>query len=298
MKNKELKKILVFLQLKNNQFFKELEEFGQHLSTSFEPLEPVFKYDLSLFREEMIHNIANEEQSNVSIYYKNLIGEFLSDNYVISVNGFHASNYFLNYESRKSFLKEYYRNNPDNGLGEGELDFIKICFEGFLYSYSAVIEEVIKTIESNISMISVNINQGSGEKQEKSNANEISVIYKLSEEEIGKIITKYTEHLSGVNTSQAQIMEQDEYVRLVESLKDLIKNNNRDEKLKPFNLIGISQGSIRYTLYQIHRDIFTTKRIKDDFIQFLLNAFPGLTGDSDFKTLKTKFSSRPKKYLF
>lgn len=293
MKNKELKKILVFLQLKNNQFFKELEEFGQHLSTSFEPLEPVFKYDLSLFREEMIHNIANEEQSNVSIYYKNLIGEFLSDNYVISVNGFHANNSFIYYESREGFLNEYYMNNPDNGLGEGELDFIKICFEGFLYSYSTVIDEVIKTIESNIPMISLNINQGSGEKHEKSIASESSKRDKLSDEEIDQIITKHTKYLSGVNRLQVPIMEQNEYMRLVESIKDLIKNDKPDEKLKPFNLNGITQLSIKYTLYQIHKDIFS-KWEKDNFILFLMKAFPKLTEGSTFKTLKTKFSASPK----
>ncbi len=296
MKNKELKKILIFLQQKKAQFHCDIEEFTEHPSASMEPPQPIFFYDLVLYREEVIKNTIFEEPFKIIRYYSKILDELRGDNYIIPLNEFLFSNSPQLFIDRESYLDEFYLNNPDSQHGEGEVEYIRICFAGFVQSYSTFLEEVINTIESNIPGMTQSVHSEKFVNAELSNESKSSHLTKISDEEISQFISKCICHLNGVNHFKGQIMENGEYERLHNALISLVKFKDFNADLLPFNLKGISQGSIRYTLYEIHKGMFPTRSINDIFILFLMKAFPELTKDSVFNTHKTKFSTKPKGY--
>ena len=106
---------------------------------------------------------------------------------------------------------------------------------------------------------------------------------------------KYLHFLSGNNPQQNKIMQENEYTRLLMYVDHLIETGNVPDNIRQIPQTGVSTGMIRYTFYLIHKELYTTRPIKDPWIDFLLAVFTQFK-DSTHSTTKTKFSVKPSNY--
>jgi hypothetical protein len=106
---------------------------------------------------------------------------------------------------------------------------------------------------------------------------------------------KLIDFLSGLNPQKEKIMQGEDFDRLKEYTTYLIEHEAVPPNIKPIPQINISNGHIRYTYYRIHKEIYTTRHIKQCFILFLHTVFSQFGGTEE-STTKTKFSTPPKSY--
>ncbi len=64
---------------------------------------------------------------------------------------------------------------------------------------------------------------------------------------------------------------------------------------KAISQIGLDNNFIRYTFYKLHEQLYTTKKIKTAWIDFL-HAFFAQFNNTAKSTTKAKFSEMPKSY--
>lgn len=100
---------------------------------------------------------------------------------------------------------------------------------------------------------------------------------------------------SGNNPQQDKIMKDDDYNRLLQMVDFLIENEKLPDKINKISQINISTGMIRYTFYLIHKELYTTKNIKPEWIDFLHAVFEQFK-NIEWNTTKTKFSVKPSSY--
>ena len=109
------------------------------------------------------------------------------------------------------------------------------------------------------------------------------------------IARKYLHFMSGNNPQQNKIMTEDDYNRMLRYVDDLIETGQVPDTIKPIPQTGVSTGMIRYTFYLIHKELYTTRPIRDPWIDFLLAVFTQFK-DSTHATTKTTFSTKPPNY--
>jgi len=112
----------------------------------------------------------------------------------------------------------------------------------------------------------------------------------LTEEQ--KAIYKHIEHLKGVNHSKDKIMSDANFERLLNDLYYLVEKDSLPTFEKPLPQIGVSNNSLIYTFRLIHKELFTTKKIRESFIYFLQKYFSQL---SEIEQMKVAFSKKPPK---
>jgi hypothetical protein len=111
-----------------------------------------------------------------------------------------------------------------------------------------------------------------------------------------KIIYNHIEHLKGDNQNREKIMTDENFNQLFNDLCYLVENNEVPEIKKPLSQIGVSNQSIIYTVRLIHKDLFTTTKIRPSFIEFLQKYFQQLC---NMENMQVAFSKRPpKKYPY
>jgi len=113
--------------------------------------------------------------------------------------------------------------------------------------------------------------------------------------EMKKVAEKYLAYLQGNNLQKTQIMQGNEYDRLLEYTFHLIEFETLPKNIKKISQLNIPSGYIRYTYYLIHKELYTTKAIKTQWIDFLQQVFFEFK-DTDWQTIKTKFSTQPNLY--
>ncbi|MBY0425203.1 MAG: hypothetical protein K2Q22_06170 [Cytophagales bacterium] len=113
--------------------------------------------------------------------------------------------------------------------------------------------------------------------------------------EMKKVAEKYLAYLHGNNLQKTKIMQNNDYERLLEYTFHLIENETLPENIKKISQLNIPSGYIRYTYYLIHKELYTTKAIKTQWIDFLQQVFVEFK-DTDWQTIKTKFSTKPNLY--
>jgi hypothetical protein len=108
------------------------------------------------------------------------------------------------------------------------------------------------------------------------------------------------EHLGYLTTSIPKgeiIMTNEEYTRLKNYISLLVINEEVPFVEYSFQKLNVSDQTIIYSFYLLHKELFGTKPIKDFFIDFLLETFTQLQ-EYTASTLKTKFSVKPKRYPY
>ena len=116
-------------------------------------------------------------------------------------------------------------------------------------------------------------------------------------EEVEKIIDDNISYLKSKNFNGELIMTDDNYVRLKEYVTVMIINEEVPVIESPFNTPSVSNQTIIYSFYKIHKQLFGTKIIRDYFIDFLKAVFSQLHSYAN-STIKTKFSVKPKRFPY
>lgn len=117
-----------------------------------------------------------------------------------------------------------------------------------------------------------------------------------SQEGDREIILKHIKHLKGLNSFKVKIMTDKEFERLFSDLCYLVENDELPSFDAPMRQIGVTNASLIYTFREIHKEIFTTKKIKDSFIEFLEKYFAQL---ANYESMRVAFSKKkPKLYPF
>ncbi len=106
---------------------------------------------------------------------------------------------------------------------------------------------------------------------------------------------EFLKHFSGHNVQQQKIMRDADYNRLLQYTFHLIEHQKLPKDIKQIPTIGLSGNHIRYTYYQMHKAFYGTNEIKAIWIDFLQQVFQQLSSQ-DWRTLKTKFSTKLAKY--
>ena len=103
---------------------------------------------------------------------------------------------------------------------------------------------------------------------------------------------KIFELLKGDNPIGQKILSGEDYSKLEQAFEYLIKNEATSKEVSPISQVFIPMGHIRYLFYLIHKELYSTKRIKECFIDFLHSTFTCFEGPTP-KTTRTKFSVKP-----
>ncbi|MBL7473086.1 hypothetical protein [Robertkochia sediminum] len=118
---------------------------------------------------------------------------------------------------------------------------------------------------------------------------------KVSLQNQKEIARKYLNFFSGDNIKNTKIMAGEDYLRLLHYVDHLIEHCSVPEKVKSIPQIGVTSEYIRYTFYLIHKELYTTRPVRDYFIDFIHLVFAQFK-DISTKTTKTKFSAKPTHY--
>ena len=110
-----------------------------------------------------------------------------------------------------------------------------------------------------------------------------------------KLAYEYLNFLNGCNRNNDKIMSDFEFKRLINYTNYLIETGLVPENIKIIPQTNISADYIRYTFYTIHKALYGTQKININWISFLKAVFLQYQ-NSEWQTLKTKFSTKPVLY--
>jgi len=112
-----------------------------------------------------------------------------------------------------------------------------------------------------------------------------------------KLINQAREHLrilNGQNVHGRKIMSDADFQRLCGYVETMIEKDGLPDDLEPIAQVDFPNTHIRYLFYKIHAELYTTKEIKEHFIEFIHAVFKQFTGKRE--TTKAKFSEKPKSW--
>lgn len=300
MEKTELQIILNFLADKQQYFSSELEEFEKSYrlhSVISSALDPEIKLDLSLFKEEVIHNLSFEEKSKIVNYYQKIVAEIKTKNFTNSVDIYKPDATVFSYYDEQAFLDEYNSNHPNDNDSEGEIEFNTLCFNGYLHSYKNILNEIIETIKTGID--TVKIEEFSSIDNNKKHVNIPPINEGLTDMDIKERISQYLGHLRGRNFHGERIMAESEWERLQHEIFKIIKHNKLPMQINEYEINGISIESITHTFSLLHKSVYLTSRKNDNFIKFLKSWFPQKFLNWEESTIKSNFNNKaPKRYPF
>lgn len=98
--------------------------------------------------------------------------------------------------------------------------------------------------------------------------------------------------LKGKNDSGIKIMSDSEHERLIAAIKEMIEQEKMPEGINPFQKLEISNVSLRYCFYILHKKLYGIKPQRKYFIDFMKNYFIQFK-DTEWDVLKSKFSAPP-----
>lgn len=101
--------------------------------------------------------------------------------------------------------------------------------------------------------------------------------------------------LSGLNPSNQAIMSRVDFDRLLTYTDHLVLTNTLPDEILPIAQTGISNEHIRFTFYQLHKQLFGTRKKRPTFIDFIHTVFAQFNGTAK-TTTNSKFSTPPKSY--
>ncbi len=121
------------------------------------------------------------------------------------------------------------------------------------------------------------------------------IVKKVQVEEQKATALQHLSFMKGVNGQNEKIMTEEQFRSLIAAVNSLIEFDCVPEIQKPLSQINLPTNYIRYTFYLLHKNLFTTKIIKDCWINFLHDMFSQFQ-NAERKTTKAKFSEKPPLY--
>ena len=99
--------------------------------------------------------------------------------------------------------------------------------------------------------------------------------------------------LKEYNDKRQKIMTDEDHNLMISYVLYYVVHNNAPDIEKRIESVNISKALLRYSFWVLHKKLYTTRPIKDDFIQLLKDMF--VCFDSwEFRTLKNKFGNKDK----
>ena len=122
-----------------------------------------------------------------------------------------------------------------------------------------------------------------------------AIIQKVNVEEQKTTAYRHLAFFQGANAQNEKIMSADQFQKLISAVNSLIEFDLVPAIEKPLPQINLPTNYIRYTFYLLHKSLYTSKSIRDTWINFLHDMFAQF-GNAERKTTKTKFSEKPPLY--
>ena len=117
----------------------------------------------------------------------------------------------------------------------------------------------------------------------------------MSNEEKKECASQILAPLDGLNPQKQPIMTKTEFAQLIEYANHLVTTDTLPVIARPISQIAISNEHLRYTFYRLHKELLGTRRINQNYIEFLHSVFAQFSGTAP-TTTKAKFSQGPSSY--
>lgn len=177
-----------------------------------------------------------------------------------------------------------------------ELDYIqfqsvnKVSIPLSLYHWLQKQKEVYQQNASNVFATDETGEEAIGKKHKP-----LSKKDKATTEQQKTFATEHLKFMGGANVQQEKIMQDNDFKRMMDYTYHLIETGKLPKDIKEIPQVNISTQHIRYTYYIIHKNLYGTKGIKKEWIDFLHKVFKQFS-NTEKKTTKTKFSTKPQNY--
>lgn len=122
-----------------------------------------------------------------------------------------------------------------------------------------------------------------------------AIINKVQVQEQQKIAYQHLSFMKGFNAQNEKIMTDTQFNQLVSFMNSLIETDLVPAIQHPLPQIKLPNNYIRYTFYLLHKTLYTTKSIRESWINFLHDMFSQFK-NNERATTKAKFSEKPSIY--
>lgn len=142
------------------------------------------------------------------------------------------------------------------------------------------------------------------QKQLSSNLNQKSILFSKEADKIEQERKKENLEfalseigfMKGKAVDGKRIMSEQSFNKLLLYVTELVNNEKLPSNIEPIPKTNLSQMMIRYTFYKIHKELYTTKSIREYFIEFLHTVFFKQFENTTKTTTGKKFSKKPNMY--
>ena len=114
------------------------------------------------------------------------------------------------------------------------------------------------------------------------------LIYSKTSSEIIDLIFGY---LNGENEKQEKIMTTEQYMLMIEYVNHLVDKKEVPKIKNKIEKLNITKSLLRFTFWVLHKELYTSKTIKEDYINFLIAVFQDFE-NWEFKNLKKVFGNK------
>lgn len=122
------------------------------------------------------------------------------------------------------------------------------------------------------------------------------IIKEVNNQEQKAIAHQHLSFLKGTNPQNQIIMSGKQFDYLIDRINYLIETDLVPEIKDPLPQINLPTNYVRFTFYRLYKSLYTTKAIKDSWINFLHDMFTQFK-NAERKTTKAKFSEIPPMYF-
>jgi len=157
--------------------------------------------------------------------------------------------------------------------------------------FSNWLSEQKEIYKNNASQVFIPTNQNEGMKTPKPKATQPKVNPQKQKSTAQKLIA----FLSGYNRKNEKIMKDEEFARLTNYIYSLIDTGTIPSNIQAILQTGTSNENLRYTFYLIHKELYTTRPIRPEWIDLLHSVFVQFK-DVDIETIRKKFATKPLYY--
>lgn len=108
-----------------------------------------------------------------------------------------------------------------------------------------------------------------------------------------QIITSILGYLRNENDRREKIMSDEQFNLMIEYVRFYVDNNIIPDNIKKLDSLKVSKNLLRFTFWVLHKKLYTTRPIRQDFIQLIKQIFSDFD-EWEFETLKRKFGNKDK----
>lgn len=108
-----------------------------------------------------------------------------------------------------------------------------------------------------------------------------------------QIIISVLGYLKNNNDKRQKIMSDEQFNLMIEYVNFYVENNTLPQSIKKLDSLNISNNLLRFTFWVLHKKLYTTNSIRQEFIQLIKQIFSDFDNWEE-STLKRKFGNRDK----